>query len=180
MIICDKCGKENEQSNKFCTNCGAKLRFFTKETSVNTTYYGKNRLTYEEFLNMRKNKGEKWSKTSYRLANISFVLAIVAITMGIPLMYYIVFSLERRVVFNIIFTTVLGILLIAFSITSFVLGQVSRKLRKDAIYYKVVNNYTKKGGLISVFGIILSIIGLILSMTLTITPFVVIRGLNSS
>ena len=37
-MFCNQCGEENRNDRKFCSNCGAKLRDYTKNIKINTHF----------------------------------------------------------------------------------------------------------------------------------------------
>ncbi|TXT58128.1 MAG: membrane protein of unknown function [Promethearchaeota archaeon] len=144
---------------------------------------------------------KKYSKRCFILAMVSFCLFLISITSG-GLLYLAlrnsihfeidIFSLligfpyfipSGRYVFDeglMGLGYIIGIMVILFSIAGFVLGIVSRRVRRTAVREESKNGLTTAGGVFAILGIIFNILTPIISILIFTTPFyVTILNLSS-
>jgi len=185
---CPNCGKEIKSSDqKFCRYCGAELKNNPKTSQLQNP-------------TSRSTKNKNYAKRCFSVALVSFVCAIISIIIGIILIYFVNSSIYLVIdeantwfmwidsqPFPIISTNyaldegteliayVFGLFFIIISLVGLALGIIGIKIRNKAVLKDPNNRLIKIGGYLSIFGIILNIIGIVIGFVLFFMPFYVIR-----
>lgn len=113
-MFCNECGEENRNDRKFCLNCGARLRDYTKPRE--------NLLMPEDIVKQQEKvtKKNKVSKVCNLLLSIFFMLAVV--------FTILLFALPKAV--ETIFIILSLIFDVAFIVTCIVKSSLLKKISK--------------------------------------------------
>ena len=185
---CPSCGKEIKSSDqKFCRHCGTELKIIPKTSQLQNP-------------TSRSTKNKNYAKTCFSIALVSFLCAILSTIIGIILIFFVNSSIYLVIdeantwfmwidsqPFPIISTNyaldegteliayVFGLFFIIISLVGLALGIIGIKIRNKAVLKDPNNRLIKIGGYLSIFGIILNIIGIVIGFVLFFMPFYVIR-----
>jgi len=184
---CLSCGKEIKSSDqKFCRHCGAELDLNNEPSYINNSY-------------IKKGASRGYPKVFISLATVSIVLALVSISIGLPVFFYISSSvyLEYNLGDLLFFedactilgycyhmpepyyilgedleflTYISGVLLVIFGIIGFLLGIIAMIIRRKARDGQSGKKLQKIGFIFAIAGITLSIIGILIAGILLYIP----------
>ncbi|TXT58133.1 MAG: membrane protein of unknown function [Promethearchaeota archaeon] len=196
-MLCNNCGSNNSSENVFCQQCGARLTANTEPISENvenarSTSYIRSAKQGQQEETPSTQKTLNYTKISALLGIIAYILPIIAILVGVPLIYEVRESIHSEInYFALLFNPFLfmlspsitvidprlsaaatgfGITFILFGICAFILGIISRRLRRNAVYHEPESSLKSIGGIFAVLGIILAFVSGVIGFILFRQP----------
>jgi hypothetical protein len=183
-MYCPICGNKNKPNDNFCRSCGAKLNINNEPISSENSPSRADNLQdikREQIMSSSQTENSlKNSKICAILGIIAYILPLISILVGIPLNYAIRTSI--RIEFNIFlfyldpflfmfypYVTVLdetlkaaasgfGATFVIFGVVAFVMGIVSRQIRRKAVYYEPESPLKSIGGTFAILAILLAFV----------------------